>query len=135
MNKDDFINEIANGFSEFSLIREKLENTILMKGENVLLSYLRECRISTPSVLAEVLNVTPARIAAILRSLEKKDFIFRGTDYDDKRRVVVELTEKGVEFAEKLKTDVSRQAISLFESLGETDATEFLRIIKKISEG
>lgn len=134
MNKDDFINEIANGLSEFSLIREKLESTILLKGENVLLSYLNECKISTPSALASVLDVTPARIAAILRSLEKKDFILRGIDMHDKRRVIVELTEKGAEFAQKLKNDINRQALSLFEALGETDATEFLRLMKKISE-
>lgn len=134
MNKDDFINEIANGLSDFSLIREKLESTILLKGENVLLSYLRECKISTPSVLADVLDVTPARIAAILRSLEKKDFIFRGIDLEDKRRVIVKLTEKGAEFAERLKNDIEKHSLALFESLGESDATEFLRLIKKISE-
>ena len=134
MNRDDFINEIANGVSEFSLIREKLESTILIKGENVLLSYLREFKISTPSILADVLDVTPARIAAILRSLEKKDFIFRGIDLEDKRRVVVELTEKGREFAEKLKSDIEEHSLALFDALGETDATEFLRLIKKISE-
>ena len=134
MNKDDFINEIAGGFSEISLIREKLESTILLKGENVLLSYLREFKISTPSILADVLDVTPARIAAILRSLEKKDFIFRGIDLEDKRRVVVELTEKGKDFAEKLKNDIEEHSLALFESLGESDAGEFLRLIRKISE-
>lgn len=134
MNRDDFINEIANGLSEFSQIREKLEKTILLKGENVLLSYLHEFKVSTPSVLAVVLDVTPARIAAILRSLEKKDFIFRGIDLEDKRRVVVELTEKGFEFAEKLRRDIAEHSLALFESLGENDATEFLRLIKKISE-
>ena len=134
MNRDDFINEIANGFSEFSLIREKLESTILIKREKVLLSYLREFKISTPSILADVLDVTPARIAAILRSLEKKDFIFRGIDLEDKRRVVVELTEKGREFAEKLKNDIEEHSLALFDALGESDATEFLRLIKKISE-
>ena len=134
MNKDDFINEIANGLSEISVLREKLENTILLKGENVLISYLNECKISTPSALASVLDVTPARIAAILRSLEKKDFILRGIDIHDKRRVIVKLTEKGTEFAEKLKRDIEKHSLSLFESLGENDATEFLRLIKKISE-
>lgn len=134
MNRDDFINEIAKGFCDFSHLRQKLDSTILIKGESFLLSHLCECKISTPGALADALDVSPARIAAILRSLEKKNLVRRGIDFKDKRRVIVKLTEKGAQFAENLKTEIDKQATALFESLGESDASEFIRLMKKISE-
>lgn len=134
MNKEDFINEMSKGFSKFSLIREKLESTIFIKGESFILSHLNECKISTPGALADALDVSPARIAAILRSLERKKLVKRGVDSKDKRRVIVKLTQKGTEFVEKLKADIDNQAVALFEILGENDATEFVRLLKKISE-
>ena len=103
-----------------------------LKGENaLLLNLIDRGGQSTPSALAEDLGVSAARIAAMLRSLEIKKLIERECDEKDKRRVTVKITEVGKQFVTNISEAVMDRAQSLLERLGEKDAKEFLRLLKK----
>lgn len=133
MKKEDLIYDILRNFARFNQAKTFFSFQIYLKGENFLLSYLSDNGgKGTPGKLAEALNVSPARIAAILRSLEIKKLVKRGSDGEDKRRVVVEITEKGTEWVKAARDEITRQAFELFDRLGEQDVMELSRILKKM---
>ena len=104
-----------------------------MRGEMAVLRLLaRENAAVTAGDLSRLLHMTTSRIAAVLGSLEKKQMILRQTDEDDKRRVLVTLTDKGSAFCQQRRQDVLRDTAALLEHLGQEDAEHFVRIIKRI---
>ncbi len=107
----------------------------LLRGEDLFLAVLEEIGgISTPSKLAEYTDFTPARLSAIIKSLESKGFIIRQQDEIDKRFTIIEMTEKGIEYSHQLKASVVRNSLDIIEKLGEKDSIEFLRLLKRLFE-
>ena len=104
-----------------------------MKGERFLLSYLMEQGgVCTPGKLADLLNVSGARITAILTALQLKGFVERRGDLADKRRVTVCLTESGRSFVSDVRAQVFAYADEICTVLGEKDTEELIRIAKKL---
>lgn len=135
MNKNDLLANIVstvamiNKADIFQALQKKL------KGENVLLARLVETGgKSTPGALAERLDVTAARVTAIIHALEHKDLVERISNGNDKRKVTVQITEKGKTVVEGLKTEALRHSEIIMEKIGENDTHEFLRIMNKIIE-
>lgn len=56
---------------------------------------------STPTEISEVMKSTKGRISAILNSLEKKGFIGREIDKDNRRNIIVTLTDSGRDYVMK----------------------------------
>lgn len=135
MNKNDLLANIVSTFAlinradAFQALQKKL------KGENILLARLYETGgKSTPGALAEFLDVTAARVTAIIHALEHKDLVERLSSGADKRRVIVQITEKGKTVVEGIRTEALRHSEMLMEKIGESDTHEFLRIMNKIIE-
>ena len=84
--------------------------------------------------ISRLLNMTTSRTAAVLGSLEKKAFITRLADDTDKRRVLVELTETGRAFHAEKKAEACRHMQQILIRLGEEDAGEFVRLMKRVTE-
>ncbi|MCM1259418.1 MAG: transcriptional regulator [Prevotella sp.] len=88
----------------------------------------------TPSELSKIQQLSSGRIATTLKTLEKKQLIERTTDGVDKRRSIIQLTEKGRKMAEKIIKTTSQKLEHIIEKLGEQDALEFIRILKRLAE-
>ena len=105
-----------------------------MHGEHVMLSYLsHHDGTGIPSEISSELGVSTARIAATLNSLEAKGLITRRIDELDRRRILVELTEAGKTRESNHTKHIMGVVVHMLEDLGEHDAVEFLRILKKLS--
>ena len=77
------------------------------RGEIRVLGYLAfEKDEATAGELSEKLNVTTARVAKILNSLEAKGYIKRTEDNQDKRKTLVVITQNGETLAKKAKKEV-----------------------------
>ena len=132
--------------STVMLAREKLETIsnmekrggltqrkFLLKGEDLFMVVLDEMGgMSTPSKLAEYTDFTPARLSAIIKSLESKGYIVRQQDELDKRCSIIEITEKGSFNSRQLKEAAVKNSLEIIEKLGEKDSLEFLRLMKKL---
>lgn len=105
----------------------------LLKGEDLFMVVLDEMGgMSTPSKLAEYTDFTPARLSAIIKSLESKGYIVRQQDELDKRCSIIEITEKGSFNSRQLKEAAVKNSLEIIEKLGEKDSLEFLRLMKKL---
>lgn len=104
------------------------------QGEMAVLGYLHKHDNITPSELSEEFDLTTARIANILNSLEKKKYLVRIHDSVDRRKVQVTITELGKTVAVQKKQEIEKDLSDLLKDLGEEDAVEYLRLMKKIAE-
>lgn len=109
------------------------------QGENGILQTLYtyeqfEKKELTPGELSRIQQLSSGRIATTLKTLEKKQLIERITDRIDKRKSIIQLTHKGREVAEKIIKITSKKFEKIIDKLGEQDALEFIRILKRLAE-
>ena len=106
-----------------------------LRGEQFVLSFVSHHDGGViPSEISAEMGISTARIAAALGSLESKGLITRRIDESDRRRILVELTEAGRAKETDHANSIMRVMTRMLENLGESDAVEFLRILKKIAE-
>ncbi len=81
-----------------------------------------------PGEISNEMDISSARIAAALNSLEKKGLVTRRIDPEDRRRILVELTELGQEQAHKHTEEILDNITQMLSVLNEEDAREYVRI-------
>ena len=106
-----------------------------MQGEAYAMSYIfRQSGTVLPSDISSEMNISSARVAVILNNLESKGFLTRQIDKSDRRRILVELTQEGQEFAKEHYKNAINFAERILKLLGEHDAKELVRIISRLAE-
>ena len=105
----------------------------LYRGTGFLLVYLdmAEGEVCAGDIAKEM-GVSTARIAAILKKMEKSGFIQRQTATDDARKTVVTLTRLGRTWIQKTKDQMLDRMELLLERVGKEDVWEFIRLSQKI---
>ncbi|WP_432617158.1 MarR family winged helix-turn-helix transcriptional regulator [Butyricicoccus sp.] len=81
--------------------------------------------------LTEHVGLTSGRVANILKQLERKEYIERTPGTDDRRKVLVCLTENGQQYAKHVYKKELDGYAWLLRVLGEADAREFMRLLKQ----
>lgn len=105
------------------------------RGEVGVLSYLAfENNKVSAGELSEKLNVSTARIASILNSLENKEYINRRVDEIDKRKTLVSITQKGKKLASKAKDEVIDKIIKVIQKVGKNEINEYVKMVLKIKK-
>lgn len=106
-----------------------------MRGEMAVLRLLdQKKRRITAGEISRLLNMTTPRIAAVLNSLERKGMIERGGDANDRRRVLVTLTEQGNACCRAKREAVIGRLAEIFEAIGPEDTETFVRLMQKVME-
>jgi len=105
------------------------------KGELFILKFLYERESAViPSEISGAMHSSNARISAALGSLEKKGQIHREIDTTNRRNILVTITEKGRERIRASTKQMHRHMVDIFNEMGEQDAVEFARLLKRFSE-
>lgn len=126
---DSLFNELRNNTS--SSLVEILND--FNRGEVGVLSYLAFNKdYEYSGILSEKLNVSTARIASILNSLENKGYIKRNEDTLDKRKTLVTITSKGKELAIDTKKKIIDKIVMVIKQIGYDEIREYVRINLKI---
>lgn len=108
---------------------------INFKGENLMLALLMNLGgKATPGELMKYTECTAARLTAIAKSLETKGFVSRIQNSEDKRSTIIEMTSEGITKFMNMQKEAIESILNVIEKLGENDAEEFIRLIKRISE-
>lgn len=82
--------------------------------------------------LTNELQMSTGRIANILKELERKGYILRIQQREDKRKYEVCLTKSGENYSRELYADMVANHIALMEQLGETDGEQLLKLSEKV---
>lgn len=102
-----------------------------LQGELYLLRFLalnKEEEIG-PSELSERLHMSRPRITATISALRKKDFVNTELDKEDRRRLKIRITKKGMDHIIKKQACVEGNFEVFINGIGEEDARELIRII------
>lgn len=100
----------------------------------VTMRYLLEHgRVATPAQLIEFFGFSHARLTKILGDLEASGYIRRERDTQDRRRVIVYLTDAGYRHAAATWESLVGRMTAVLEALGEEDTAHFLRIARKLT--
>ena len=125
--------ELLDAFNNINRKKLLSEMKFILQGEDLFLVMLSEMGgVSTPSKVVEDSEFSPARLSAILKSLESKGYIEKKQDEIDKRCTIIEITEQGNERSATIKAEMVENALNLTEKLGEEDANELIRLIRKL---
>ena len=114
-----------------------IQNNIseVSRGELPVLLYLVEEKDGAcAGDISEHFGVNTSRVASILNNLCKKGYVVRTPHPTDKRKIQVFVTEKGRSFATERRDEAVRHLSELLRLLGEKDALEHVRIMKRVAE-
>jgi DNA-binding MarR family transcriptional regulator len=79
--------------------------------------------------ISNLLQITPAGVTHLINRLEEAGFVERLSDSNDRRVVLIGLTEKGTKVAEGLIADVQEKLIGLVNYLGEENSKTLIHLM------
>lgn len=133
MEYEALANELLSACAGMRHNPENQHISRMIRGEHFVLNYLlARGGQARPKQISTDMNVSTARIAVLLRRLEKKGFITRTGDPKDNRRIVVTLLEEGRREVERARAELLRCVAGMLEQLGPEDAKTYVRIQKKL---
>jgi DNA-binding MarR family transcriptional regulator len=86
----------------------------------------------TASKVSELLNITPAGVTHLINPLEKNGYVNRVRDLNDRRSVIINLTEKGNLLAEMFVQETENRISGLVDYLGESDSRKLIELIEVV---
>ncbi len=104
------------------------------RGTGFVLAYLNDAEGEVfPCDIARAMNVSRARVAAMLRKMEKDGFVTRKPSEQDGRKTVIALTKLGRTWIQRMIEQVIDKTELILERVGPEDMREFIRISKKLT--
>lgn len=102
-----------------------------LQGELYVLHFLsqNENMEISPSMLSDILHMTRPRITATLTTLRSKGYIETESNQEDRRRITVILTKKGLNFILDKQQSVEKYFQVFIDGLGKDDTLELIRLI------
>ena len=85
----------------------------------------------TVTEISSLLQITPAGVTHLINPLEQAGYIERLQDPNDRRIVLIGLTDKGTQVAESLILEVQENLIGLIHHLGEEDSKTLIRLMSQ----
>lgn len=105
------------------------------RGFGFILSYLEQADGEViAGDLSEKLNVSTARIAALLKKMERSGYIKRNSSSEDGRRTVVEITSSGIAHVDDMREQTLSKVKKLLDSVNKEDLDNYIRISNIIRE-
>lgn len=80
------------------------------------------------------LHITKSAISQMMSSLEKKGFIERTIDTDDRRKRVVILTQTGKDILEETKKSANNNLDKIISRLGEINTKQLITLLNQVSD-
>lgn len=111
----------------------KIEAT--QRGFGFVLSYLEHAdKEVNAGELSKKLNVSTARVAALLKRMEQSGLITRHTSPKDARRTVVEITPAGIALVDEMREQTLSRIELLLAQVSKEDLETYIRISHQIKK-
>ena len=136
MNSPELAAEMFTALVAILHMNPKKQMDKLTRGEMFILHYLENHYTDAvmPSEISTAMNISSARIAVALRTLEKKGWIERSMDKTDRRKMLVTITRTGRDEILFHHAEMRKKMEKLLSETGEEDVREFIRIVNRMLE-
>lgn len=105
----------------------------MLSGEMLAMTYLKSHNSAPPCEIGASMEISSARMAKLIASLLKKNYVHCERDAGDRRKIIVALTREGEAYLDSQINYIVSQTRLILEYLGEEDAKEFVRLAGKIA--
>lgn len=124
----NFLEDILEDINQYeeNALRILLNKKITLNEARIIdvISDLKEEQNNMSSQIALRMKTTRSAVSIALKNMEKKHFVFRATDPEDRRHVFVELTKQGYEILTHYQNIHSDIVSKAFKSLDEKEIKE-----------
>lgn len=86
------------------------------------------------SEVQDGLHITKSAISQMMNSLEKKGFIERKIDTEDRRKIVVTLTQAGKDILKETKESANYNLNEIISNLGDENTKQFIDLLNQVSD-
>lgn len=109
----------------------EIEN--IQRGVGLTLSHLEQASGEVNAGdLSKKLNVSTARIAALLKRMEQNGLITRRASQKDARRIVVKITPAGIALVDEMREQTLQKIEILLDQISSEDLETYIRISHQI---
>ncbi|VEU81052.1 MarR family winged helix-turn-helix transcriptional regulator [Haploplasma axanthum] len=131
MNETKIRNDFRDSLIE--IYNFKMINTFLqfLQGEQAVLFALKFNIDKQPSNISKHLGFTKSRMTSIVNKLLSKGMITVSKDEKDKRKQILNLTEKGDDYITKKVQSTNIILDSFFDKMGNDKIIEFTKLLKE----
>ena len=84
--------------------------------------------------LSDAMGVSTARVAVLLKKMDKKGLIVKQEDKSDARVTIVKLSEEGNRIATEMKENMLRHIANVIEKVGEEKFLQFIALSNEIKD-
>lgn len=116
--EQNFQKKIAGKFKELSKNQPMVIKIIGIEGEIM------------PSTLGKYTGMEKSSLTRMVDDLEKKGIVFRKTDPEDRRKVLVSLTEKGLDCYNHLSQVTTEMAEEILQFVDDNDVENFMHSLE-----
>lgn len=109
---------------------ESFAETALSPGQYAILEVLRCNQPVIQGQVAKALRIKPAHMTKVIRKLECLDWVAREVPENNRRTVVLRLTEKGSTVLAAAQTRMQERSLDMLE---DTERNELKRLLKKVT--
>ncbi len=114
------------------LRRGSERDTELPPGQLRMLALICALDVPTQQRVLEFMQIRPASLSEMLSKLEKSGYITRARDENDKRNVIISVTEKGHAVNLKNYDKQKMQAIDAFQVLTDREKEQLFSLMRKL---
>lgn len=116
--EQNFQKKITGKFKELSKNQPMVIKIIGIEGEIM------------PSTLGKYTGMDKSSLTRMVDDLEKKGIVFRKTDPEDRRKVLVSLTEKGLDCYNRLSQITTEMAEEILQFVDDNDVENFMHSLE-----
>lgn len=94
-----------------------------------------------PTTLGKCLDLQKGSLTSMIDALEKEELVYRKGDPEDRRKILISLTEKGKAYRDWFKGEIEKNTSEIFQILDEEDIITYqedlqsmVNILKKLDD-
>jgi DNA-binding MarR family transcriptional regulator len=108
-----------NRWAQSAMLQDQIKGELSLRQLTAL--YIIEHEPTTPGQLARRLMVTPAVVTGLIDRLERRGFVRRESESEDRRRIHLELTEEGRAAGASVRRELARYFSSALGGLSDDE--------------
>ncbi len=110
------------------------EQGLFSRNRNRALFMIEENEGMISSDIAKYLEMKKGSITTLVRDLEKKGYIYKEKDLEDKRKIWIRITDEGKQYTKAMNTAYAQALINIFGEIEEQELEEAAEAMNKVLE-